>query len=51
MRMKKLKTKIKLWYYFKYTYPKWEENTTPLEKYRNYLRLKAYADAGLLDKE
>ena len=49
--MKKLIRKYKLWYYFKFTHAKWEKHTTPQERYRNYLRLKAFADAGLLGKE
>jgi len=46
--MKNIISKIKLWYYFKYTHPKWDENTTSQEKYRNFLRLKALAENDML---
>mgnify|MGYP003122855602 FL=1 len=49
--MKKLKTKLKLWYYFRYSYPKWEKNTTAYERWRNFLHMKALAENDMLPRK
>ena len=51
VRMKKLKAKLKLWYYFKYSYPKWEKNTTANERWRNFLHMKALAENNMLPRK